>query len=175
MQREIDRAVSITSAQYTEFILSVKDTVYRLALSIVGSSAEAEDITQDIYEKVWRARDKVLTGRYPRAYVCRMTRNLAIDHCRARRRFEIEDFAGYEDGQSSVDIKDIAQFTNRVISSLPEKQRTAIEMRDIEGYEIEEIAEVLECDLVSVRMNLSRARKRVKEEILRAVGGYGYK
>ncbi|MBR7183171.1 MAG: sigma-70 region 4 domain-containing protein, partial [Alistipes sp.] len=88
---------------------------------------------------------------------------------------EIEDFAGYEDGQSSVDIKDIAQFTNRVISSLPEKQRTAIEMRDIEGYEIEEIAEVLECDLVSVRMNLSRARKRVKEEILRAVGGYGYK
>lgn len=161
--------MKITAEQYTEFILSVKDTIYRLALSIVSSSAEAEDITQDIYERIWRARDKVLNSCYPRAYVCRMTRNLAIDRVRQRRQFTTEDNSGYVDGQSSADIKDMAQFTRLVIASLPEKQRTAIEMRDVEGYEIEEIAEVLECDTVSVRMNLSRARKRVREEILRAI------
>lgn len=71
-------------------------------------------------------------------------------------------------------IKDMAQFTRQVIASLPERQRVAIEMRDVEGYEIEEIAAILECDTASVRMNISRARKRVRDEVLKALN-YGEK
>lgn len=162
------------SDTYTQFILSVKDTVFRLALSLVGSSVEAEDIVQDIYERVWRARDKVLSEPYPRAYVCRMTRNLAIDRLRARRQNVDQDWGGYTDGDREVAIKDMAQFTRQVIATLPERQRVAIEMRDVEGYEIEEIAAILECDTASVRMNISRARKRVRDEILKALN-YGEK
>jgi DNA-directed RNA polymerase specialized sigma24 family protein len=51
-----------TTEQYTTLALSVKDTLYRLALSITGSDVEAEDIVQDIYEKAWRARDAVLAS-----------------------------------------------------------------------------------------------------------------
>ena len=163
-----------TSDTYTQFILSVKDTVFRLALSLVGSSVEAEDIVQDIYERVWRARDKVLSEPYPRAYVCRMTRNLAIDRLRARRQNVDQDWGGYTDGDREVAIKDMAQFTRQVIASLPERQRVAIEMRDVEGYEIEEIAAILECDTASVRMNISRARKRVRDEVFKALN-YGEK
>lgn len=162
------------SDRYTQFILSVKDTVFRLALSLVGSSVEAEDIVQDIYERVWRARDKVLSEPYPRAYVCRMTRNLAIDRLRARRQNVDQDWGGYTDGDREVAIKDMAQFTRQVIASLPERQQVAIEMRDVEGYEIEEIAAILECDTASVRMNISRARKRVRDEVLKALN-YGEK
>ncbi|MBQ9137850.1 MAG: sigma-70 family RNA polymerase sigma factor [Alistipes sp.] len=161
--------MKVTEGRYTEFILSVKDTIFRLAKSIVGSSAEAEDITQDIYEKVWRARDKVLSERYPRAYVCRMTRNLSIDHLRSRVQVvEVRD-SDSTDGRVTADVNDMAQFTKRIIASLPERQRTIIEMRDVEGYQIDEIADMLECDAVSVRMNLSRARKRVREELLKAI------
>jgi len=166
--------VNSTSDTYTQFILSVKDTVFRLALSLVGSSVEAEDIVQDIYERVWRARDKVLSEPYPRAYVCRMTRNLAIDRLRARRQNVDQDWGGYTDGDREVAIKDMAQFTRQVIASLPERQRVAIEMRDVEGYEIEEIAAILESDTASVRMNISRARKRVRDEVLKALN-YGEK
>jgi RNA polymerase sigma-70 factor (ECF subfamily) len=77
-----------------------------------------------------------------------------------------------EDGVKDIIIKDIAQYTTHIISTLPERQRLAIQMRDVEGYELEEIAEVLECDQTSVRMNLSRARKSIREQILKAMN-YG--
>ena len=136
-----------TTEQYTELVLSTKDTIYRLAKSITGSCVEAEDIVQDIYEKVWRARDAVLNSRYPRAYLCRMTRNLAIDRLRRRRdSVEISDRV-VEDGNRLAVIGDMA-------------------------YEIEEIAEVLECESANVRVYLSRARKYVREELLKAIN-YG--
>ena len=161
-----------TTEQYTTLALSVKDTLYRLALSITGSDVEAEDIVQDIYEKAWRARDAVLASSYPRAYLCRMTRNLAIDRLRMRKAtVEITDRED-EDSVKEIIIKDIAQYTTHIISTLPERQRLAIQMRDVEGYELEEIAEVLECDQTSVRMNLSRARKSIREQILKAMN-YG--
>jgi RNA polymerase sigma-70 factor (ECF subfamily) len=66
----------------------------------------------------------------------------------------------------------MAALTNRFISALPDKQRIAIHLRDVEGYEIEEIAQILETDEASVRVNISRARKRIKEQLLNALN-YG--
>ena len=66
----------------------------------------------------------------------------------------------------------MAALTKRFISALPDKQRIAIHLRDVEGYEIEEIAQILETDEASVRVNISRARKRIKEQLLNAVN-YG--
>lgn len=160
--------------RYTELISEVKDSVYRMALSLVGEHAEAEDITQDIYERVWRARDKVLLEERPLAYVCRMTRNLAIDRLRQRERqastnSPVIEREGIGDGS---DLRDITQRTKAVIATLPEKQRLTIHLRDVEGYEIEEIAEIMEMDATSVRMNLSRARKSVREQVLKLMN-YG--
>ena len=72
------------------------------------------------------------------------------------------------------DNRDIATLTRSIISKLPEKQRLAIHLRDVEGYEIEEIGEVLGIDENSVRMNLSRARKSVRTELIKAIN-YGVK
>lgn len=160
--------------RYTELVSEVKDSVYRLALSLVGERAEAEDIAQDIYERVWKARDKVLVEDRPRAYVCRMTRNLAIDRLRQRERQASRagsevDRRGVGDGS---DLRDISERTQAIIATLPDKQRTTIHLRDVEGYEIEEIAEIMEMDVTSVRMNLSRARKSVREQILKIMS-YG--
>ena len=56
-----------TETQYIEFANSLRDTVYRLARSIITDDVEAEDIVQDVFERVWRARDAVLASQYPRA------------------------------------------------------------------------------------------------------------
>jgi RNA polymerase sigma-70 factor (ECF subfamily) len=66
----------------------------------------------------------------------------------------------------------MAALTKRFISALPDKQRIVIHLRDVEGYEIEEIAQILETDEASVRVNISRARKRIKEQLLNALN-YG--
>ena len=163
---------------YIEFISGLKDTVFRLARSIVCSEAEAEDVVQDLFERVWRARDAVLTSEYPRAYVCRMAHNLAID--RQRQQARERSFAKERptnmasDGNRDTNIVDITTLTLQFIGELPEKQRIAIHMRDVEGYEIEEIAKILECDDASVRMNLSRARKTIRERLINSID-YGVK
>ena len=77
-------------------------------------------------------------------------------------------------GDEQSDNRDIAILTRSIISKLPEKQRLAIHLRDVEGYEIEEIGEVLGIDENSVRMNLSRARKSVRTELIKAIN-YGVK
>lgn len=166
-----------TETQYIEFFSKHRDTLYRLALNICGDSIEAEDIVQDVFERVWRARDKVLNNTYPKAYICRIAHNLAIDRERTRRRrqtFSVNEEITTNDINISAELSDITSITQRAIASLPEKQRLAIHLRDVEGYEIEEIAEVLECDSTSVRMNLSRARSSVREKITNALN-YGIK
>ena len=166
-----------TEAQYIEFFSKHRDTLYRLILNICSDGVEAEDIVQDVFEKFWRARDKVLQSSYPKAYICRMAHNLAIDRERTRVRhktFTIEENTSSNSNDTLIELSDIKSITQQAIASLPEKQRLAIHLRDIEGYEIEEIAEAIGCDNVSVRMNLSRARKSIRERIINAMN-YGVK
>lgn len=165
-----------TETEYIELVARMRDTVYRLARSITLNDAEAEDIAQDVFERVWLMREKIIKSDYPRAYVCRIAHNLAIDRCRERTRKQ--EFEGLErhttasNGDAATDISDMVALTLKLINQLPEKQRIAIHLRDVEGYEIEEIAEVIGCDDSSVRMNLSRARKALREQII-AIMNYG--
>ena len=166
-----------TEAQYIEFFSEHRDTLYRLTFNICGDSIEAEDIVQDVFERVWRARDKVLSSSHPKAYICRIAHNLAIDRERTKMRrqtFVINEETTTNDINISAELSDITCITLRAIASLPEKQRLAIHLRDVEGYEIEEIAEVIGCDNTSVRMNLSRARSSVRESVTKALN-YGVK
>lgn len=165
-----------TEARYIEFVNSLRDTVYRLARSIITDEVEAEDIMQDVFERVWRTRDAVLSSQYPRAYVCRMAHNLAIDRLRVKQRTQnvavVERIEAAADGYSEITTNDIATLTRKLIAELPDKQRIAIHMRDVEGYEIDEIANLLECDEASVRVNISRARKSVREQLIKLMN-YG--
>ncbi|MBQ5594410.1 MAG: RNA polymerase sigma factor [Alistipes sp.] len=167
-----------SETQYIEFVSELRNTLYRLALSITSNSAEAEDIVQDVFERIWRARDKVLNSAFPRAYACRIAHNLAIDRQRTSARRQVFDLnekvSGSNDGYNSADLTDMASLTRRIISSLPDKQRLTIHLRDVEGYDIEEIAEVLGMDEANVRMNLSRARKSVRDELTKLIN-YGVK
>jgi RNA polymerase sigma-70 factor (ECF subfamily) len=78
------------------------------------------------------------------------------------------------DGDSETTTNDMVTLTRRLIAELPDKQRLAIHMRDVEGYEIEEIADLLESDEASVRVNLSRARKSIREQLIKLMN-YGVK
>ena len=167
-----------SSKIYTELITELRNTLYRLSLSILGDSAEAEDVMQDVCERAWRARDTLAAQSYPRAYVCRMAHNLAIDRLRQLQRrpsVSIEHSVIHSnDGEVQSNNRDIAALTRSIISKLPEKQRLAIHLRDVEGYDIEEIGEVLGIDETNVRMNLSRARKSVRTQLIEAMN-YGVK
>jgi RNA polymerase sigma-70 factor (ECF subfamily) len=107
-----------------------------------------------------------------------MAHNLAIDRQRARQRAQsfivAEGITPMADGDNETTTNDMATLTRKLMAELPDKQRIAIHMRDIEGYEIEEIANLLESDEASVRVNLSRARKSIREQLIELMN-YGVK
>ena len=70
------------------------------------------------------------------------------------------------------DVYELAEITKKLIRNLPEKQKMAIHLRDVEQYEYNEISEMLEMDIPSIRMNLSRARKTISEKLIK-ITSYG--
>lgn len=165
----------VTETEYISLVERLKDTVFRLARSILSDIHLAEDVTQDVFVRVWQQREAILRSDHPRAYICRIAHNLAIDRLRHRERersFAIEEVAITSRSYDDTERSDMVMLTKRFISELPERQRIVIHLRDVEGYELEDIAQILETDEASVRVNLSRARKRIKEQLLNAMN-YG--
>ena len=78
------------------------------------------------------------------------------------------------DGNKDANISDMAVLTLKLIQQLPEPQRTIIHLRDIEGYEMADIAEIVERDESTVRVALSRARKSIRLKLIEIMN-YGVK
>lgn len=155
----------------------MKDKIFRFARSIVSDRAEAEDVTQDIFEKLWARRETLDGCTNLDGFVMSSVRNLCYDRLRNRQmrtgkmeaiKAETPTVAkGY-----SPETTDAADIAARLIAALPEKQRIVIHLRDVEGYEIEAISEVVEMDAPTVRVILSRARKSVREDMIKIMN-YG--
>ena len=104
-----------------------------------------------------------------------MAHNLAIDRQRAKQRSQslaLDERTAGGNGDSETNTRDMAELTQKLIQRLPERQRLTIHMRDVEGYELDEIADILDSDEASVRVNLSRARKSIREELIKMMN-YG--
>ena len=131
-------------------ILPLKDILYRLALRITLNRAEAEDIVQDTLIKVWNRRDDWAQMDNIEAYSMTVCRNLALDRIdRADNRTASLDDNGTErPDTASSPLERTAQLdrieiVRSLIDSLPEKQRSCIQLRDFEGRTYKEIARLL--------------------------------
>ena len=136
----------------------------------MSDEAEAEDITQDIYEKLWIRRDTLEQCTNLEGFVMSSVRNLCYDRLRNRQMKAGKmdsiksETPGYTTG-FSADTLDMKEIIGRLIEALPEKQRIVIHLRDIEGFEIDAIAETVDMEVATVRVVLSRARKALREEL----------
>ena len=138
-------------------ILPLKDKLYRLALRITFDSAEAEDIVQDTMIRVWNKRDEWTQFDSIEAYCLTVARNLAIDRSQKleSQNVELTPDRAYEQDEQ-------LRLVHHLINELPEKQRTIVQLRDIEGKSYKEIADVLQLTEEQVKVNLFRARQRIK-------------
>jgi RNA polymerase sigma-70 factor (ECF subfamily) len=98
-----------------------------------------------------------------------MGKNICINKIRARKLLSTDDaFDAMQEPAPTPDLQleaaDSMTTVARIIGRLPEMQRMVIRLRDIEGYQPAEIADIMGCEVSAVRVNLSRARKKVKED-----------
>lgn len=150
----------------------------RFALQILQDEEMAKDVLQDVFLKLWQKRDELEKVESLEAFAMRMIRNRCLDVIRARRTVSMEVVKRNqlpEEEQHDADhleITDSAHLVKKIIAELPDLQRTVIQLRDIEQLEYEEIAEATQLNVNAIRVNLSRARKKVRDEILK-IQSYG--
>ncbi len=156
--------------EFNDIYLEMHDRIYRLAAGITGCREDAEDIVQDLYERLWRKRLSVMVQRNPHGYILAAARNLCLDRLRGRKpTAEASPLSASENNGLREEERDIGSIAARLIAALPEKQRTVMHLRDVECLEIEEIAQVMHIKESAVRMSLSRARTTVKEQLVKIV------
>jgi RNA polymerase sigma-70 factor (ECF subfamily) len=163
----------MSQTDFNTTYLAMQNRIYRLAASITGSGVEAEDIVQDLYERLWNRRLLVAGYRNPEAYILTAARNMSLDRLRQRRpTVEISPDVVSSGSDRREDAKDLAEIMGRLVDALPEKQRTVMHLRDVECMDIEQIAKVMNTKETAVRMSLSRARSTVKEQMIKLMS-YG--
>ena len=153
-------------------ILPLKDKLFRLALRITFDRAEAEDIVQETMIRVWNKRDEWNELESVEAYCLTVARNLAIDRSEKKDSQTMELTIEAEqtpDASSPYDRlvnKERLKLVHRLVGELPEKQRLIMQLRDVEGKSYKEIAAALRLTEEQVKVNLFRARQKVKQKFI---------
>ena len=127
-------------------ILPLKNELFRLALRITQNRFEAEDVVQETMLKVWKGRsewDKIDNIEAYCLTVCRNPEEQAVQH-------------------------DRLQLVRQLISQLPEKQRTCMQLRDVEGKSYRDIATIIGISEEQVKVNIFRARQTIRERFQQA-------
>lgn len=158
--------------EFKSSVLPLRNRLYRLALRILGREEEARDIVQESMIRMWNYREKLKEYKSVEAFAVVVTRNLCLDRIKSSgfHHHPVPDFL--EDQQSQnpyqkMETSDIVKKVYQVMEQLPEQQKTIMHLRDVEEMEYDEIAQVMDMNVNAIRVNLSRARKYVRETILK--------
>jgi len=157
--------------EFLNTILPRKDTLYRLAKRFLVSSDEAEDAVQEVFLKLWKGRDKINNYRSPEAFAVTMTKNYCLDRLKSRQASNLKivhsNYKNTENIEKSVEANEGVELVTKIMQTLPEKQKMIMQLRDIEQFEFAEISQILEINETAIRVALSRARKAVREQLMK--------
>ena len=157
-------------------ILPLKNELYRLALRITLNPAEAEDVVQETMMKVWNRRDEWERIESIEAFCLTICRNLSLDKLRRMDNqaqtldatIDPSDSRVASNPEEQTVQRDRVQLVRQLIDQLPEKQRSVMQLRDIEGKSYRDIAAILNISEEQVKINIFRARRTIKERFREA-------
>ncbi|MFH1319537.1 MAG: sigma-70 family RNA polymerase sigma factor [Bacteroidota bacterium] len=150
-------------------VLPIRNKLFRFAKRLLKETADAEDVTQEVLIKLWSNKEKLNQYNSIEAFAMIITKNMCLDELKVKRREVVElnstvilpvDSTPYK----QTELADSMKTMNLIIDTLPEQQKMIIQLRDIEGYSFDEIAEIMDLGINVIRVNLSRARKKVRDE-----------
>ena len=153
----------MTKERFIHELLPLKDKLFRFACRILCDKELARDMVQNVYLKLWNIRCEMNSINNKEAFAIRMIKNMCLDKIKMTKNnagiLEVHRTCEhtYEKTEAVLIIK-------KLIAALPKQQRLIIELRDINGYSYEEIAESLNTSINTIRVVLSRARKTVRDE-----------
>jgi len=157
--------------EFKNRFLGFSGLIFRYAFAITGDRTDAEDIVQEVYEKLWKIRETLAAIESDEAYVVSVTRNCSLDHLRKQSRYRITALTptieAIDNGGAltGLEAKEQLQQLEQILSTLPSNQQRAIRLRHYADQPLPEIAEAMQLTEMNVRQLLSRARRNLKEKM----------
>lgn len=156
--------------RFKSTVIPLREKLQIFAKGILRNDIDAEDAVQETFLRLWNVRNQLNTHPNIGGFAMQTLKNICIDRLRSERYdVAIDNVAvsttavtpyTYTEQNDSVTV------IRKIIDTLPETQRRIMLMRDVEGYELDEIAEIMGAGAATVRVNLSRARKTVRDKFL---------
>ena len=157
------------ASMFNSLFTALSGKLYRLAKSMLRHNEETEDALQEVQLKLWEKHYELDAVENPEGFAMRTMRNLCLDKIRKvhdTSELNEELISKNKNPYEQTELNDLTDRIKGLIDRLPEMQRSIIRMRDVEEMEISEIAYIMKLTENAVTVNLSRARTKVKTEIL---------
>jgi RNA polymerase sigma-70 factor (ECF subfamily) len=158
---------------WDEIVDQHSERVYRLAYRLTGNATDAEDLTQDVFVRVFRSLSTYSPGTFE-GWLHRVTTNLFLDGARRRQRIRFDALSDERaDRLHSTDAAPHDSYSDRIfdadveqaLAQLPPDFRAAVVLCDIEGLSYEEIADILGAKLGTVRSRIHRGRAMLRDSL----------
>ena len=175
-----DALADWTPPTWDEVVRTHSARVYRLAYRLTGNPHDAEDLTQDVFVRVFRSLSSYTPGTFE-GWLHRITTNLFLDQVRRKQRIRFDGLAddaaerlpGREPGPAQVyDERHFDDDVQRALDALPPDFRAAVVLCDIEGLSYEEIAATLGIKLGTVRSRIHRGRVQLRAALEHRAPGH---
>jgi RNA polymerase sigma factor (sigma-70 family) len=158
--------------EFMQLITPFKDKLFRTAKRLLVSTEEAEDATQEVLVKLWNKNESLSSYNSVEALAMTMTKNYCLDQLKSKRASNLSivhnNFVSKDASlQQKIEDSDTWQWVEKIINDLPEQQKLIVQFREIEEMEFEEIGKVLDMNETAVRVALSRARKTIREKMIK--------
>jgi len=175
----IERAITGDRVAFEEIVQLHERRVFMLAFRLLGTQEDAQDAAQEVFLRTFKYLRRFDTSKPLEPWLVRMTVNVCRGAGRKRSKsrslFVQDDVRQYQDAGRNPHAHLQAEEQKRVLydalSGLPEKERSAIVLRDLEGFTTAEVAEILGSAEATVRSQISVARLKIRKAIARMKGG----
>jgi RNA polymerase sigma factor (sigma-70 family) len=155
-----------SSEEFKTRVLPLQPSLYRFAKTLLRDTQEAEDCVQEMLLRLWSRRESLSAVDNITAFAMKMTRNFCLDKLKARKHLvdiSKEIIPSTLDLHRQVEMNDAVARIETIMSFLPEQQRSLIHLRNIEGLEMNEIADITGLSVEHARVTLSRARIAIRQ------------
>ena len=152
----------MTVKEYNNIVDEYSDRIYRYVLKTMRDADASMDLVQDSFEKLWKNRSKIETEKAG-SWLYRTSYNAVIDVKRKEHRQIYTDTLPEQGTEKNY--SDLKEILNEALSKINERQRTAILLRDYEGYSYKEIGDIMELNESQVKITIFRGRVALKEYI----------
>lgn len=156
----------MTHEIFKNTVFCLKDEMYRFAKRFVMSSDEAEDVVQDLMIKFWQKKEEIAGFSNLKSYALKAVKNECLNRLKHHEvKMGFADFQLHRSEHYHCEPNNLKEHIINFINQLPEKQKAVIHLKDVEEYEVSEIGEMLEMEENAVRVNLMRARTKIRQQI----------